>query len=233
LILFARNLGHSWILHSRELILRTALKGLKAKLVIDVGCADGGYLPLLSTYLNTPLVIGVDVSQKELRLSKLYETCPNSAYAQADVTALPFSTSTFDIIFSKDLLHHLSYPSKALKEFRRVLKSNGTMVIIEADRDNPLMRMYIGHGHNHYTLKQLSALMERTELNGFRVEQVTAYPHHFLFWSGKPMELIWDLYIMIFLSFCYGFPSVATYLVKLVSSTTPYSYNIILWKRKH
>jgi ubiquinone/menaquinone biosynthesis C-methylase UbiE len=209
------------------------LEGIIAPRVIDVGCADGGYLPLLSSHLNSSLVIGADLAQKELNLAKRNKSHPNSDYARIDVTALPFSTSTFDLIFAKDLLHHLSNPLRALREFKRVLKSNGMMVIIEADRDNPLMKMYIKHGHNHYTLTQLFALAERAELKDFKVKQIAAYPHHFLFWSGKPIELLWDTCIIIFLSFCYVCPSATTYLVKLFSSMTSHSYNVILWKQKH
>ena len=182
--------------------MKTALGDLKAARVIDVGCADGGYLPLLSTHLHASLIIGVDLSQKELQLLKRRQIHPKSAYARVDATALPFATSTFDLIFSKDLLHHLSNPLRALHEFKRVLKPDGAMVIVEAERKNPLMSMYIKHGHNHYTLTQLSALAESADLKDFRVEQASAYPHHFLFWSGKPMELLWDLCIVVFLSFC-------------------------------
>lgn len=220
-------------MRSEELLLKTALKGLKATRVIDVGCADGGYLPLLSTHLNTSLVIGVDLSQKELQLLKRHETHLNSAYARVDATVLPFTTSTFDLIFSKDLLHHLSNPLRALHEFKRVLKPNGTMVIVEAERNNPLMSLYIRHGHDHYTLTQLSALAKRADLKDFRVEQVSAYPHHFLFWSGKPIELLWDLCIIVFLSFCYVFPPVTAYLVKLFSLMTSHSYNVILLKQEN
>ena len=104
------------------------------------------------------------------------------------------------------------------------------MVIVEAERNNLLMRMYIRHGHNHYTRTQLSALAERAGLSGFRVEQASVYPHHFLFWSGKPIELLWDMGIIVFLSFCYIFPSLSAHLVKLLSITTSNSYNIILLK---
>ena len=220
-------------MHNRELILKKVLNGLIATKVIDVGCADGGYLPLLSNHLNSSLVVGVDLAQNELHLAKRHKVHFNSEYARVDVTALPFRTTTFDLIFSKDLLHHLSNPLRALYEFKRVLKPNGAMVIVEAERNNSLMRMYIKHGHNHYTLTQLSVLVKRAELKDFKVKQVSAYPHHFLFWSGKPIEVLWDLCVIIVLSFCYIFPSATKFLVKLFSSMTSHSYNAILWRQEH
>jgi ubiquinone/menaquinone biosynthesis C-methylase UbiE len=213
--------------------LEKVLKGLVATRVIDVGCADGGYLPLLSTHLNASWVIGADLARNELYLAKRNKVHLNSEVACVDVTALPFSTSTFDLIFSKDLLHHLSNPLRALCEFKRVLKPNGTMVIVETERNNPLMKLLIKHGHNHYTLTQLSALVEKAELTNFGVKQVSAYPHHFLFWPGKPIELLWNICIIIVLSFCYIFPSATKYLAKLFSSMTSHSYNIILWRQEN
>jgi SAM-dependent methyltransferase len=233
LTLFARNLGSPWVFHNRELILKKVLKDLKATRVIDVGCADGGYSTLLFSHLNASFLVGVDLSKDELHLAKRQKGHLNSEYARVDVTALPFSTSTFDLVFSKDLLHHLSKPLRTLCEFKRVLKLNGTIVIVETERNNPLMMMYIKHGHNHYTLTQLSALAERAELKDFRVKQVSAYPHHFLFWSGNPLEFLWDVGVIIFLSFCYVFPSATKYLAKLFSSMTSHSYNIILWRQEN
>jgi ubiquinone/menaquinone biosynthesis C-methylase UbiE len=220
-------------LNNRELIVETVLNGLIATRVIDVGCADGGYLPLLSAHLNSSLVVGVDLAQNELHLAKSHGVHLNSEYACVDVTILPFRTSTFDLIFSKDLLHHLSNPLRALYEFKRVLKPNGAMVIVEAERNNSLMRMYIKHGHNHYTLKQLSVVVKEAGLKDFKIKQVSAYPHHFLFWSGKPIEVLWDLCVIVVLTFCYIFPSTTKFLIKLVSSMTSHSYNAIIWRQEN
>lgn len=58
LILFARCLGSSWVMYNRKQIMKKALEGVHAAKVLDIGCADGGYSPLLSSYLNASLVIG-------------------------------------------------------------------------------------------------------------------------------------------------------------------------------
>jgi SAM-dependent methyltransferase len=62
---------------------------------------------------------------------------PNMASVQADITALPFDTSYFDLILCSHVLAHIPEEEKALEELFRVLKAGGTALIltnISADR---------------------------------------------------------------------------------------------------
>jgi len=207
-------------------------RNLPTDRILDVGCADGGLSDNLFSTFGASSIIGVDLSKKEIRFAKCNKVPSNLDYVRADVTALPFSLSSFDLVFAKDLLHHLPNPIKALREFKKVLKKKGSMLIVEADRSNPFMSLYIRLGHNHFTLPQLSSLIQKADLKHYKVEKVSAYPHHFLFMSGNPFELIWDSYLLFFLSICNIFPSITKYLVKLISSITPHSYNLINWRKR-
>ncbi len=57
----------------------------------------------------------------------------------ADAERLPFGDAEFDLIHSKDSLHHMAHPERALEEYRRVLKPGGTALIVEANRYNPTL----------------------------------------------------------------------------------------------
>lgn len=48
-----------------------------------------------------------------------------------DCTVLPFKDQSFDIIFCKDTLHHIEYPSSLLNEMWRVCSPKGLIVINE------------------------------------------------------------------------------------------------------
>jgi len=50
-------------------------------------------------------------------------------YKQADVNQLPFGDNYFDIIFSFDVIEHISDPSKMLSEIKRVGKNNASIAI--------------------------------------------------------------------------------------------------------
>jgi ubiquinone/menaquinone biosynthesis C-methylase UbiE len=214
------------------MILRKAIRNSTATKILDVGCADGGFSDMLLSKLKASSLIGIDLSVKEIHFGKNKGVSSILNYIQADVTALPISSDMFDLIFAKDLLHHLNKPTRALCEFRRVLKRNASLIIIEADRANPFMSLYIRLGHNHFTVAQLSSLIRKAGLKDYKVEKISAYPHHFLFISKNPFDLIWDSFALIFLSVCCIFPSITTYIAKLVSSLTPYSYNIIIWRNE-
>jgi SAM-dependent methyltransferase len=51
--------------------------------------------------------------------------------AVADAQSLPFGENTFDNVVMVDVLHHLSYPLRFLKEASRVLRANGCIVMLE------------------------------------------------------------------------------------------------------
>lgn len=56
---------------------------------------------------------------------------------------LPFMDNYFNIIILSDILEHLKNPSFAIKEAKRVLKQNGTMIITIPNSDNILFRLGI------------------------------------------------------------------------------------------
>jgi ubiquinone/menaquinone biosynthesis C-methylase UbiE len=89
------------------------------------------------------------------------ERQPRLSFRVADAERLPFADSEFDVVHSEDSLHHMRSPERALAEYRRVLKPGGAVLIIEANRYNPLFypHMILALGHQHFTLRRLRALV--------------------------------------------------------------------------
>jgi ubiquinone/menaquinone biosynthesis C-methylase UbiE len=228
LILFARYLGSSWVMYNRKEIMEKALDGVHAANVLDIGCADGGYLPLLSSFLNASLVIGVDLSLNELNIAKNYGVGLGSECICSDANTLPIKTGVFDFVFLKDLLHHTNDPVSVLSKCKRVLKYGGIIMIVEAERNNPLMKLYLRYGHNHFTLDQLSAFVKQASLKITKTSRVSAYPHHFLFQSKNPAEVFWDAMSIFFLSVSHIIPMIRVYFLRILSEIMGPSYNIIL-----
>ena len=52
---------------------------------------------------------------------------------QADISALPFASESFDHVFVCFVLEHLSRPVEALRILSRLLRPRGTMTVIEGD----------------------------------------------------------------------------------------------------
>jgi SAM-dependent methyltransferase len=92
---------------------------------------------------------------------------------------LPFEDGTFDVIFARAVLHHISDLPAAMKEFFRVLKPGGVFLAIrehvisrEDDRADFLRRHPLHHrygGENAFRVEIYEAAIRTA---GFRIERV-------------------------------------------------------------
>ncbi|MFH1328028.1 MAG: class I SAM-dependent methyltransferase [Candidatus Bathyarchaeota archaeon] len=71
--------------------------------ILDLGCGEGIYLPLLAS--KAKLAVGVDVSIERLKQVNRSE----SELVLADVMNLPFRSSVFDVVWSSEVLEHLPH----------------------------------------------------------------------------------------------------------------------------
>lgn len=106
-----------------------------------------------------------------------WQDSPGLRFAVANAETLPFETGSFDIVHSKDSLHHMEAPGRALAEYRRVLKPGGTALIIEANRYNPTFYAHLTpQGHDHLTSrffrKLVRAIFPDAEFGAFESHYV-------------------------------------------------------------
>jgi ubiquinone/menaquinone biosynthesis C-methylase UbiE len=125
------------------------------ELLLDVGCGDGGVAHLLRERVRE--VVAVDV-----QLFPTWRDAPGLTFAIADAERLPFEEASFDLVHSKDSLHHMGSPERALAEYRRVLARGGSALIVEANRYNPVFypHMTLALGHDHFSRPRFRRLVE-------------------------------------------------------------------------
>ncbi len=116
------------------------------EILLDVGCGDGGVARLLKARVGAVLAVDLDRSPH-------WQDQAGLSFRVADGEALPFPDDSFDVVHSKDALHHMAHPERALAEYRRVLRPGGTALIIEANRYCPslYLQMTLLRGHQHFT----------------------------------------------------------------------------------
>jgi SAM-dependent methyltransferase len=51
-------------------------------------------------------------------------------FVRTSITSLPFPDASFDLVFSHGVIHHIEATEAALREFQRVLKPGGTMLLM-------------------------------------------------------------------------------------------------------
>ena len=122
--------------------------------LLDVGCGDGGVARLLRE--RVALVVAVDVAP-----SADWADAPGLTFQVANGEELPFAHQSFDLVHSKDSLHHMEHPETALAEYHRVLKPGGTALIVEANRYNPVFFVHMTKmlGHEHFTRSRFQRLV--------------------------------------------------------------------------
>ena len=122
--------------------------------LLDAGCGDGRVARLLRERVRE--VVAVDVE----RFADWSDE-PGLTFSVANAEQLPFGDASFDAVHSKDSLHHMDEPERALEEYRRVLRPGGTVLIVEANRYNPLFypHMTVALGHEHFTRRRFRELV--------------------------------------------------------------------------
>jgi ubiquinone/menaquinone biosynthesis C-methylase UbiE len=123
--------------------------------LLDSGCGNGRVARLLRERVES--VTAIDVAP-----SPGWRDEPGLRFLVADAEALPFDSGSFDVVHSKDSLHHMDAPERALAEYHRVLKPGGTALLVEANRYNPFFypHMTLALGHQHFTRSRFRALVQ-------------------------------------------------------------------------
>ena len=81
-------------------------------------------------------VIGVDLNEHGLNYANSHHKKPNTRFLLADLQKpLPFDSEYFDMLASFETLEHVMDQENMIKEFYRVIKPNGLLIISTPDRD--------------------------------------------------------------------------------------------------
>lgn len=95
--------------------------------ILDLGCGTGELVKLLHKDIK---ILGMDYSLEGVKLAK--GVVNEGIIIQADARCLPFHAEVFDKVVMLDIVEHLSKPDllKCLTELKRVLKSDGSALIL-------------------------------------------------------------------------------------------------------
>lgn len=105
--------------------------------VLDCGSGPGSITVGLGKIVHPGTVIGIDIEPSQVQLASQYAerlAATNVSFQTASMTTLPFSDSSFDVIFSNASVQHLRDPVVGLREMYRVLKPGGLIGIRNDDR---------------------------------------------------------------------------------------------------
>ena len=143
--------------------------------ILDLGCGNGIASYAFASLGHNVYAVDPDISEDvglgaTSRLASIVNNGSISTF-QADAESLPFSNSTFDIIYVRQSLHHFTNLYKGLTECSRVLKPQGFIlatrehVIYNDQHLKSFLESHVLHklhgGENAYLLQDYISALEQ------------------------------------------------------------------------
>ncbi|ELY48491.1 methyltransferase domain-containing protein [Natronorubrum bangense] len=98
--------------------------------VLDVGCGTGFATEGLLEHVDEIYALDQSEHQLEKAYAKFGKRAPPVHFHRGDAERLPFATDTFDVVWSSGSIEYWPNPILALREFRRVLKPGGQVLVV-------------------------------------------------------------------------------------------------------
>jgi SAM-dependent methyltransferase len=158
-----------------------------ANSLIDLGCGEGLFTNQLGQRLpGLKSIVGLD-----LEPSPLWAVDSAVHFQVGDAGDPPFPPGAVDAVIAKDLLHHMDDPAQGVKAIVRT--ASRVAVIVEANRDNPIMDLYTRHnGDRHFTSGELEALLNREAPEvAWQFDKAVAYPFYLPPVGGPHALWVW------------------------------------------
>lgn len=140
--------------------------------VLDVACGTGDLAEAFAT-AGANSVVGLDFTAKMLEIarhkaSKINRRSVVPSYVQGDAMDLPFDDAKFDIVSIAFGIRNVTDPPKALAEFKRVLKSDGRLIILEFSQPgNPVLRI-LNHLYCNHIMPISATLLSGDRSGAYR-----------------------------------------------------------------
>jgi SAM-dependent methyltransferase len=122
------------------------------EVVLDYGCGPGNDLVGYSIYSKARKIIGIDISEKALRLAQhrlsLHRVDPGRLElirSSDDSEEIPLQDESVDFLQCLGVLHHTSHPQALLEEFHRILKPGGEARVMVYNRDSVWVHLFAAY----------------------------------------------------------------------------------------
>jgi SAM-dependent methyltransferase len=119
---------------TRRVLLDAGLR--RGMRVADLGCGVGMVTALLAELVGPEgHVVGIDASAAQLAQAREGSNAggSNTSFVEASATDTGLPPGSFDLVYCRFLLIHLSEPERALREMRALLKPSGILVCEDGD----------------------------------------------------------------------------------------------------
>lgn len=174
----------------------------KGDKILEVGCGEGANIKNLISMGVEASFTGVDFLPEKVTFCDNLKL-PDSNFTTADARNLPFDDQTYDLVFARDLLHHVNEDRKlVIEELLRVVRPGGKVIIIEGNVEK-LTNWVFASIYNHEkgmkdsTQKRMHSLLEGYNYSIESFEPTNFFRFILHYNLGKP--LLANYKIVVFL----------------------------------
>jgi ubiquinone/menaquinone biosynthesis C-methylase UbiE len=146
-----------------ESVLKELVSGAPGRRALDIGTGTGQFAVYLAR--SGFDVTGIDLSENMISHAGQYAAAQHLDidFKVGDAEKLEFEDNTFDVVVSRNLLWTIPNPDKAIKEWRRVMKPGGTLVVSDG-----LWMNYTWNRIHQLALNLLKGMFRKGNLTSFR-----------------------------------------------------------------
>ncbi|UQZ81386.1 putative methyltransferase YcgJ [Paenibacillus konkukensis] len=125
--------------------------------VLDVGTGPGFLALQFASMGHTVTGLDLSPSMLEIAAEKAAVLELPCSFIEGDAESLPFPDHSFDVVANRHLLWTLPNPGRAIREWVRVLKPGGRVLVMDGDWTNKQltykqkMRIFMGHSLTFFT----------------------------------------------------------------------------------
>ena len=110
--------------------------------IVDLGCGTGRFSEALAVRFGAR-VVGIDPSAKMLARAREKRRVSRVHYQRGHAEAIPLMSGAVDVIFMSMSFHHFTDPDLAIRECRRVLRADGTVMVRTGTREKIAAYPYV------------------------------------------------------------------------------------------
>lgn len=110
---------------------------VKDKTVLDIACGEGYGSYYMSK--NALKVVGADISGEAVKYATARYVNANLSFEKMSIENISYPEHTFDVVVSFETIEHVdeNVQEKAFREYARVLKENGVLIVSTPNTQSP------------------------------------------------------------------------------------------------